>query len=440
MLALRNRSQATQGARRPDERDRVWSTKAPLGRILLTSSNFPRWQGDSTTPFVLHLAQDLQALGWRVDVLAPHAPGAALRERIDGVSVERFRYCWPDRLQTVCYQGGALVNLRKRRANYAKLPLLILAEWAAITRKLASGRYDLLNSHWLLPQGFLGVLGAKPFRIPHVVTVHGGDIFALRHPLLTRAKSLTLRHADAVTVNSSATRSSVERIAPPLANLQQIPMGVSQGPPDRRSADRIRRTYLRGDGPFIVFAGRQVEEKGVGDVIQAVSILTSRYRDTTALIVGEGQDRAAFEDLSRRLGVQDRVTFSGWVEPRQIPDHLAAADVFVGPSRRSADGWVEAQGLTFAESMLAGTPVVATAVGGIPDTVRHEETGLLVDEAAPEQIADAIVRLTEDSGFRRQLIDRALRFARSNLTRECSAGRFSDLFTQLCNRSPSSRR
>ena len=79
------------------------------GRILCLTSNFPRWEGDSTTPFVLHLAQDLQALGWRVDVLAPHAPGAAVRETLGGVRVERFRYLWPERLETVCYRGGALI-------------------------------------------------------------------------------------------------------------------------------------------------------------------------------------------------------------------------------------------------------------------------------------------------------------------------------------------
>jgi len=49
------------------------------GHILCVTSNFPRWAGDSTTPFVLHLAEDLQALGWQVDVLAPHAPGATRR-------------------------------------------------------------------------------------------------------------------------------------------------------------------------------------------------------------------------------------------------------------------------------------------------------------------------------------------------------------------------
>ena len=73
-----------------------------LGRVLFVTSNFPRWNGDTTTPFVLHLAQDLQAVGWAVEVLAPHAPGAARQEVLDGITVHRFRYFWPEAWQSVC--------------------------------------------------------------------------------------------------------------------------------------------------------------------------------------------------------------------------------------------------------------------------------------------------------------------------------------------------
>lgn len=424
------RGRARRGGR-PAAPDLTSAEREGRGRVLLTSSNFPRWDGDSTTPFILHLAQDLQALGWRIDVLAPHAPGAALREEIGGVSVERFRYCWPDRLQSVCYQGGALINLRKNRVIFAKLPLLVYAEWAAVTRKLATGRYDLLNSHWILPQGFTGVLAAKPFGVPHVITAHGGDVFALRGRALTRAKAFALRHADAVTANSGATARGIAEIAPQAAAPQRIPMGASDRAPDRVHVEEIRRSYRRDGGPLVVFVGRLVEEKGVGDLLRAVSILSVDRPDTTALVVGDGQDRALFEGLGRQLGLEDRVAFTGWVDPRQVGDYLAAADVFVGPSRRSKEGWVEAQGLTLAEAMLAGTPVVATDVGGISDTVRHEETGLLVEEASPRQIATAVARLIEAPEFARRLAEGAHAFARENLTRNGTASRFSELFARL---------
>ncbi|MCH8142915.1 MAG: glycosyltransferase, partial [Proteobacteria bacterium] len=172
-------------------------SKPPGKRILCVTSNFPRWEGDSTTPFVLHLAEDLQDLGWKVDVLAPHAPSAASQEVLAGVNVKRFRYLWPASLETVCYQGGALMNLQQNRSNYIKLPALVFFEWFAIVRRLLWGNYDLLHSHWILPQGFTGVLAAKLFRLPHVITVHGSDAFALQGKVLGRFKRFSLSGADA---------------------------------------------------------------------------------------------------------------------------------------------------------------------------------------------------------------------------------------------------
>jgi len=90
-------------------------------KILCLTSNLPRWQGDSTTPFVLNLARDLQRIGWQVDILAPHAPGCAKRETLRGVNIQRFQYLWPETQQTVCYQGGALINLRRNRFSACAL-------------------------------------------------------------------------------------------------------------------------------------------------------------------------------------------------------------------------------------------------------------------------------------------------------------------------------
>src|SRR5512141_2794588 len=101
-------------------------------RVLLVTSTFPRWQGDDTTLFVLHFAQELIRQGLDVDVLAPHAPGAAWAEDVEGVSVERFRYFVPTRAENVCYGGGALFNLEGSPSRAAKLPALVGAELAAI--------------------------------------------------------------------------------------------------------------------------------------------------------------------------------------------------------------------------------------------------------------------------------------------------------------------
>jgi glycosyltransferase involved in cell wall biosynthesis len=404
---------------------------ARKSRILLSTSNFPRYDGDSTTPFILHLAQDLQRLGWHVDVLAPHAPGAQTHEQLAGVPVWRYRYLWPESFQTVCYQGGALVNLRRDRTNAVKLPALVGSQAVSISSRLLSRRYDLLHSHWILPQGFVGALAARPLGIPHVVTVHGGDIFALQASLLRPFKRFALRGCTAVTVNSQATEKAVLDLAPGLKAVHRIPMGVSEAQPDDAAVVAFRQRYRQGSGPLLAFVGRVVEEKGVTDLLRAVQLLIPQLPDVSAVVVGEGQDRAAAERLAQELGITDRVHFTGWIASARIPEVMTAADIFVGPSRRGRDGWKEAQGLTFAEALLAGTPVIATGLGGTVDLVRHEESGLLVDEKAPAQIAAAVARLTSDPALSQRLAETGGKLVQGYYTRSASAKAFSQLFTTL---------
>lgn len=411
-------------------------------RVLCLTSNFPRWQGDATTPFVLHLAQDLCDLGWEVDVLAPHAPGAARIEELSGVRVERFRYLWPESAQTVCYGGGALVNLRKRPHERLKLPLLVGAEGWAAWRKLRSGHYDLLHSHWVLPQGFVGELAAQLTHVKHVVTLHGSDVFALRGRVVDPLKRYTLRRADAVTVNSSFTEAAVRQLCPEVSALERIPMGVRTEPlsaSEQAEARRLRDAHGKPGGPLLVFVGRLVEEKGVGDLLDAAALLTKEVPDLRVLIVGEGLDRARFEAQAQELGLQEVVRFIGWVEPTQVRAYMAAADVFVGPSRRGTDGTTEAQGLTFPEAMAVGTAVVATRLGGIPDAVRDGETGLLVDEGSPHQIAAAIRRLLNDGELRARLTRQGEHLARERFSRSASAGAFATLFERVLQGAPAAR-
>ncbi len=401
------------------------------GRVLTLTSTFPRWPDDSTTPFVPRLTVNLQKLGWQVDILAPHAHGAAKTEIIDGVRVKRFQYLWPSSRQTVCYQGGAMINLRRNKLNYLKLPALLFFEWLALRRSLAVEHYDILHSHWILPQGFIGALAGG--RIPHLITVHGGDIFGLRGELYARTKKFALRRAAGITVNSSVTEQAVRDIVPAAAVIERIPMGVKVTPSgnDKKQVDELRRCYRKNGGSLLVFVGRVVEEKGLADLLAALKMLLVDSVPVTLVVVGEGQDRPEMEELARKLGIADSVHFAGWQSAAQVSDYLNAADIFVGPSRTAANGWQEAQGLTFVEAMVAGTPVIASRVGGIVDAVRHEQTGLLVDEAAPRQICQAVQRLLNDHNLYQRLAVNGRKMAEENFSEEASAQAFDKLFSQL---------
>jgi glycosyltransferase involved in cell wall biosynthesis len=265
-----------------------------------------------------------------------------------------------------------------------------------------------------------------------VATVHGGDIFALRGSIARACKRLVVRRASAVTVNSSATQAAVEQLARRMRPLDRIPMGATmQSSTGGAEAAGLRSRFRKGNGPLLIFVGRLVMEKGVGDLLEAIALTQQELPDVAALIVGDGPDRDCFQKQADRLGIVNRVSFSGWIPADQIQHYLRAADIFVGPSRPAPDGWLEAQGLALIEAMLAGIAIISTATGGITDAVRHDETGLIVNAAAPREIADAIRRLARDTALAERLASHGRRLALTEFTREISAKKFSDLYSRV---------
>jgi phosphatidylinositol alpha-1,6-mannosyltransferase len=351
-------------------------------KLLIVTSNYPRWERDTTTPFVHNFARELVSQGVQVRVLAPHFVGAKTKETIDGVEIRRFRYWLPLSGQTVCYQGGALGNLTKNPLNKLKLPTLVFAELIATIKEILFWKPDVVNSHWLLPQGFVAALACKLTRTKHVATVHGGDVFALNSPLFRKLKKFAINHSFLVTVNSSVT----EKVTKALAQNTQtpflkLPTGILPLPTLDKTKTSELRTQLqkKSQERLILFVGRLSEEKGVREAIQATAKVIDSGLSVRLIVIGEGHEKDVFEKVVNDLNINENVDFLGWVENKDIYYYFAACDVFVGPSKRSSDGWIEAQGLTFVEAMLAGCPVIGSNSGGIIDAVQNKKTGWLIE-------------------------------------------------------------
>lgn len=326
-------------------------------------------------------------------VLAPHFEGALKKETVDNVEIRRFQYFAPQSSQTVCYQGGALGNLAKNKYNKYKLPFLVLFEWIAILFQTLTWRPNVLNSHWLIPQSFLCSLVSIITRTKHIATVHGGDVFALNGVILKKVKGFAVKQAHSITVNSSVTQEKVEQlVAKSRGKLVRLPTGILPLPDVKEDDVVMLSGSLRQhqDEKLILFVGRLSEEKGVGDAILATQKLLGKGLKIRCVIVGEGHDKQSFIELSKKLDIENNVQFIGWVNNRDLYTYFKSCDVFVGPSKQSAAGWIEAQGLTFVEAMLAGCPVVGSRSGGIPDAVQPDKTGWLCEPDNPEDLAKSI--------------------------------------------------
>jgi glycosyltransferase involved in cell wall biosynthesis len=157
----------------------------------------------------------------------------------------------------------------------------------------------------------------------------------------------------------------------------------------------IRRRYAPGDGRLVTLVGRLTSPKTPEVFVEAAAMVLKDHPATTFLLVGDGAKREALQAQIGRLGLGGKVLLTG-LRP-DVPEILAASDITVHSSTH------EGLPKTVLEGMAAGTPVIATAVGGVPAVVEHGVTGLLVDPLDPAQLAQAITTLLRDAPLRRRL-------------------------------------
>lgn len=170
----------------------------------------------------------------------------------------------------------------------------------------------------------------------------------------------------------------------------------ADGPGDRRA-----------DRPLFLYVGRLKRYKGIDTAIRAVAIAHERGCPLTLVVAGTGDDRRRLEALVRDLRIADRVQFAGFVDEDEKRRLYRRAWAVVLPSAK--EGW----GLTNVEAAACGTPAVGADRPGVRETVRHEETGLLVPYGDPDALAHALVRIARDPGLVTRYGDAARRFATS---------------------------
>ena len=351
-------------------------------RILLITSTYPRWAGDSTPGFVEGFARTLTSENIAVTVIAPHSKGAAIHERQGDIDVRRYRYFLPESEQTIAYDGGGVSKIKATPVYALKLLCLIASQFFVSLYEILSKKIDIINAHWLIPQGFIGVILKMLTGRKLVITVHGSDVLTLNGGLLRKVKRFTLKHADKVVVNSSATLAACQDLYP-HRDYALIPMGVDMDrfAPAPKSKRLIKKHKLRG--LTILFVGRLTKEKGLDKLVDAIGLLKNE-KNYTLLVVGEGPEKATIQQQAVRLGLKSRVVFAGWVPQDKLTEYYTTADIMVGPSLH------EALGLVFIEAAACGLPVLATNTGGVKDVVKHDVTGLLIDQPEPELIAQEL--------------------------------------------------
>jgi glycosyltransferase involved in cell wall biosynthesis len=393
--------------------------------VVMVTSSYPRFPGDSVGTFMEPIAKSIAARGHEVHVVAPWHPLVARQAREDGVSFHFYKYAPVASLNVFGYAAALRADVNLRAAAYVAAPLALAAGWMTARAVARRHRATVMHGHWVVPGGAVAA-AARP-ALPLVVSLHGSDVYVAETLRPARhVAAAVFRRAGAITACSADLARRAIALGADAARVEVVPYGVDaeRFRPDPLTRARRRASLGIATGTTVVFtAGRLVRKKGFEYLIDAIAALP-RGGGVLAVIAGAGDLEAELRARATAAGLEQRVRFLGNLGQDDVAAWLATADIVAVPSVRDDSGNVDGLPNIVLEALASGTPLVTTPAGGIGTVVEHGRTGLIVPERDAAALASAISSLAAAPAERVRLGEAARAAVTARFGWEVAAGRF----------------
>lgn len=380
--------------------------------FAILTENFPPCAGGGIAEWALGMATELTALGYEVQVLTRWRgtlPGDIYAHRLFGITRMRGHDWRLYRFWYTLFYGYRWLQTHPRG-------ILIATTW------------ELATSFKFLKRLFP--------RIRLVVVAHGTEITGLKtRPALRKCRAVVSQTTLTVAVSTftcGALRCIVDAGA--RDKVVVIPNGVDIRRFYRVNDCRhIRERYgLASGDPVILTLARLVERKGHDTVIRCLPLLLPEFPGLKYLIAGPRKEPryTQLRELARRLGLEQQVIFSDYVDPAEINAYYSSTAVYVMVSRLcESDGDAEGFGITYLEANACGCPVIGSNSGGIPDAIEDGVNGFLVPSDNEKALADKILLLLRDPAFASRMGERGRQRVEDRFTWKTIARQFIDQLT-----------
>ncbi|MBV7338375.1 glycosyltransferase family 4 protein [Chloroflexi bacterium TSY] len=355
-------------------------------RILFCNYEYPPLGGGGGI-INAHLAQEL-AKTHDVTVLTSQALG--LPERIVEGGVDVLR---------------APVFFRKQEAVATMSSLLAFIPTGIRLGKklLETQKFDIINTHFVVPTGPVGHTLARRAQIPNVLSLHGGDLYdpskffsPHRHALFRPFIRYLLRQADVVLGQSIDTLQNMHQHYSPNIDAIRIPLAIRRPNPEK--ASRADYGFCQED-KLLITIGRLVSRKNIDQLITMLHEIHDHPTPVHLLIVGSGPQEEHLRTLAAEMQVTDRVHFLGFIDDDEKMRLLHMCDLYVSTSQH------EGFGLVFLEAMACGLPVICYDHGGQTDFLTDNETGHLIPLDNLPLFTERVLALLKDDHAQRRMDD-----------------------------------
>ena len=392
-----------------------------MKKVLVLTSTFPRWKNDTTPPFVYILSK-LISKYYKLTILAPHSHSASKKEKIGNMDIQRYQY-FISKHQKLAYNSGIIHNVKNSLLAKIQIPFFLLFQFIKSNEILLENNIELIHTHWLIPQGLMGLLLKLIYNKPLIVTIHGSGFLPLKNKESKKLQQFILDNADIITINSQTAKKELFSRFPNINKnkIKLIPMGVDTNifkPQPIKKNNNIN----------ILFVGRINEQKGIEYLIESLKIL--KNKKIKLLIIGEGIYKKKLIKLINKLNLKKQVEFLGSKNQKDIAYYYNLADLFVLPSVTTKAG-IEALGLVLIEAMACKTPVIGSSSGGIKDIITNNDTGLIFQEKNSDELSKQILKILKNKKIRNKLSNNGYNFAKNNFDWNIISNKFITIYNNL---------
>lgn len=303
-----------------------------------------------------------------------------------------------------------------------------VAQGFELSRLIQERQITHLHAHFASAATAVARLAAQLAGISYSFTAHAKDIF---HDDVDRAQLRRKFSAAAASVTVSDYNLGVlsAEFRDDATGLRRIYNGLDLEKFPYRTAPAQSNTILA--------VGRLVEKKGFGDLIAACAILRDRGIEFDCHIVGTGEIEMSLRKTLDAMDLHDSVRLTGALPQREVKSMLREAAVFAAPCVVGEDGNRDGLPTVLLEAMAMGTPCISTPVTGIPEILKHDDTGLLVDCSDPYALAMAIESLLCDRSLSQRLARNARTVIEQQFDIDTNARTLRDMFADVANSSAS---
>ena len=296
-------------------------------------------------------------------------------------------------------------------------------EWA---EKLRGRGVERVHAQFISEPAAVGLVLASQLGVPLSVSAHARDIWVETSPLL----EWIAKGADVITVCTQAGAEALGERLP--AEWREKVVMIHHGLDWQAFASAAEKPWPRSaDGPRrLLFVGRLVEKKGVGDLVAATAALRKRGVAVQCDVLGDGPHRPLLEQQAEAFGVTDEVVFHGYVTASSVAEFLDGTDLLVVPSIVATDGDRDGIPNVVLEALASGVPVVATRVGGLPELAEEYEVVWPAEAGDALDLAARIEEVLSDEALGRRLREKGLRVVREAFDVQRNVGQLLDQWTQ----------